>query len=425
MASSTELALILKAKDLASREVNKLHDSMDKAAKSGHGLAGKLKTVGFVAGGLAIAGVAILAKTLYEATQRAADEQKGITRLNAALHDNIKGWKGNTAWIEKRIAAQEQLGFSDDDQRNSLAQLVVRYKDLAKAQQVQTLAMDVARLKGIDLNAATQLTAKALDGNAKVLKQLGIQVPKNAKDFDTFAAIQKRVAGQAEKYGKTAAGAQEAFKIAMDDVIEDVGTAFLPIMTQFFKSLVHDVIPAIRTVIGAVQRWFADNKVVIDQIRTFITDVAGKFIAIISKVADVLWGNGHGPLAVALGFLGDALRLTLGIIGDIIGKIEQAIALAEKLASSVYHPTTAQQSAEYHLTGHHQAGGWVGLHGPELGVLGEAGPEYVIPNHQLRNGIGGQPVVIRLVVDGRQLAELVDEHLYYAMSRRAPTLATG
>jgi hypothetical protein len=37
----------------------------------------------------------------------------------------------------------------------------------------------------------------------------------------------------------------------------------------------------------------------------------------------------------------------------------------------------------------HAAGGWVGLHGPEIGLLGEKGPEYIIRNDQLGAASGG------------------------------------
>jgi hypothetical protein len=73
----------------------------------------------------------------------------------------------------------------------------------------------------------------------------------------------------------------------------------------------------------------------------------------------------------------------------------------------------------------HAAGGWAGLHGPELSWLGERGPEYVIPNHQLGGGVGGSPVVIQLTADGRKLGELIDERLYYAFNRSAPALGRG
>lgn len=68
----------------------------------------------------------------------------------------------------------------------------------------------------------------------------------------------------------------------------------------------------------------------------------------------------------------------------------------------------------------HAAGGWVGLQGPELAWLGEKGPEYVTPNNRL-GSTGGSPVSIPIVIDGREIARVVDEHLYYDARRAAPT----
>jgi len=75
---------------------------------------------------------------------------------------------------------------------------------------------------------------------------------------------------------------------------------------------------------------------------------------------------------------------------------------------------------------HFASGGWAGLNGPQLAVLGENEPEAVIPRSQLGGlgaGRGGSPVVVQLTVGGRVLAELVDERLYYLLNAASPTAA--
>ncbi len=70
--------------------------------------------------------------------------------------------------------------------------------------------------------------------------------------------------------------------------------------------------------------------------------------------------------------------------------------------------------------GGHAAGGWVGLNGPELSWLGEKGPEYVVPNHQLGQ-MGG--VVSGVTIQGvseREIVEMVDRGLYFKLRRAAP-----
>ncbi|MEI8084391.1 MAG: hypothetical protein WCI74_21330, partial [Actinomycetes bacterium] len=69
----------------------------------------------------------------------------------------------------------------------------------------------------------------------------------------------------------------------------------------------------------------------------------------------------------------------------------------------------------------HAAGGWVGLNGPEVSLLGERGPEWVVPNHQLGTAAGGSagsPVQINVQVDGKTIARIVDRNLYYRAQRK-------
>jgi Mn-containing catalase len=68
--------------------------------------------------------------------------------------------------------------------------------------------------------------------------------------------------------------------------------------------------------------------------------------------------------------------------------------------------------------GGHAAGGWAGLHGPELSWLGERGPEFVIPAGQMGAMIGGQPAIIRLEIGGRTLLDYVDQNLAYRRIKR-------
>jgi hypothetical protein len=75
-----------------------------------------------------------------------------------------------------------------------------------------------------------------------------------------------------------------------------------------------------------------------------------------------------------------------------------------------------QTYSQAHGLGQHAAGGWAGLHGPELSWLGERGPEYVVANHDL-GALGGGPRIIQLIVDGRKLAEVIDRYQESALRR--------
>lgn len=52
---------------------------------------------------------------------------------------------------------------------------------------------------------------------------------------------------------------------------------------------------------------------------------------------------------------------------------------------------------------HHQAGGWVGLRGPELGIIGEREPELIIPKSRL----GGSATPVNIYIAGQMVASVL------------------
>ena len=125
MADEKTLTLVLKARNLASRQVDQLHSSFDKTTKSTGRLRGALTTLGKVGVFAVITAFVAAIGVIGKATQMAAEEELGIKRLDAALKANVKGWNGNTGAIEELISKRENLAFSDDELRQSLGTLVV------------------------------------------------------------------------------------------------------------------------------------------------------------------------------------------------------------------------------------------------------------------------------------------------------------
>lgn len=463
MADEAELTLVMKARNLASREVDKLHGSLARIKGSAGSGASALAGLGKTAAIAAAGGLAAIVGGLALATNAAAEEEVGIDRMNQAIKANDKSWTGNTAAIEALIAQREQLAFSDDDLRNSLTFLVTKTHDVSKAQAEQATAMDLARLKGISLQDASVMLTKGLDGNAKVLKQLGIDLPKTATEQERLTAIQAAAAGQAQKYGASSKGAMESFQIALGDTVEDIGSAFLPIMKTAFTWLRTDALPAVKSVIGAVGRWVDQNRPLINQIAAFIGGVLktligrlGDVVSWIGSIVNAIASNKgamdvlravFAGIGAAIQIVVDALGFVIGLIADVVGAITSNRTIMEglggifrgigqavgglvdglkaviKLGKDVIDTLANIKVPNIDLP-HFAAGGWAGLSGPELAVVGEAGPEYIVPNHQLgmlggRGGGpgGGAPVVLQLQVDGRTLAELVDDRLYYALQR--------
>lgn len=166
------------------------------------------------------------------------EDQASQAKLKASLFANVSAFKGNTEAIEGVLAARMRLGFSDDEQRDSLASLVTRTKDHIEALRLQRIAMDLARLRGMSLTAATDLIGKAFGGQVGALRRAGIAVDKNATATEALAAVQKAAAGQAEAFANTSDGKLAASQVRAGEVMERFGKVIDRIVQQVLPPLV-------------------------------------------------------------------------------------------------------------------------------------------------------------------------------------------
>jgi hypothetical protein len=155
----------------------------------------------------------------------------------------------------------------------------------------------------------------------------------------------------------------------------------------------------------------------------FISGLVNWFLGIPGKLLDlggsIVTTIINGMLSLP-GKVADVIRDAFSNLKIDVGPFHiRSTGITIDLPNLTQDPRFAGQTyAETHF-GQHAAGGWAGLKGPELSLLGEKGPEYVIPHDQLRSPAPSAPRVIQLVVDGRMLAEVIDEH-QYRLGQRLP-----
>jgi hypothetical protein len=274
------------AKDAASgaiKGINKhLGHMRTSAANAGKAVGGAAVTLGKLAAGAAVAGTLALGAGLAYAAKQAAEEEKGIARLDAALRANVASYKGNTDAIDKAIAAGERKAFSDDDQRAALARLATSTKDVNEAIKLNALAMDFARLKGIPLADAANIIGKVHDGNVGILSRYGIAVAKGTSATDALAQIQAAAAGQADAYGKTTAGSYESIQLAIGNVVEDVGAALLPVLSTAAAYFTDNLVPALQAAGAQFGKWMEENKPLIDQLGAFVSETLTGLVAFVT-----------------------------------------------------------------------------------------------------------------------------------------------
>jgi len=133
------------------------------------------------------------------------------------------------------------------------------------------------------------------------------------------------------------------------------------------------------------------------------------------------WGLVQTAVHNAMDNVVKEIKRRVGEIIDAILAIPRAIDAALKKMDILGNVARKQSQGAFDLKDMpgHASGGWVGLHGPELGVLGEKGPEYVVPNHQLgRMGSSGGFTIQG--VSEREIVAMVDRGLYFKLRRAAP-----
>lgn len=232
------------AQDLASGNIGKFIGSLDKAAKQsgllGWAVRGTAMSMGSMLNPAALVagGIGRVTDALADSVKAFNDDALSQKKLQTSLEANIAGWDGNTKAIEDLIASRMRLGFSDDQQRDSLALIVAQVEDVNDALAIQRTAMDLARLKSMDLADASTLLAKAYLGSATGLQKMGIRLGKGVDGMEAIEAVQKRAAGQAEAYTRTMVGAADVMAVSFDEFKESVGGALTGALTPFFNLVV-------------------------------------------------------------------------------------------------------------------------------------------------------------------------------------------
>lgn len=167
-------------------------------------------------------GVKELVSGVYNAT---ATLQSQMIDLRAAVERTGESWRAALPEIEEftdRI--EDQKGVVDDYARVALQRAIDFTHDLSKAQDLVSIAADIAAAKHVDLTSATETLGKAYQGNVTMLVRM---IPELKGVIDETSSLNEIL--QALKYFEGAAAAETeklTSKYAlMTDAIGDVNEA--------------------------------------------------------------------------------------------------------------------------------------------------------------------------------------------------------
>jgi len=159
------------------------------------------------------------------ATESLATEKQLAAQYKAS-GQSLEEYRGQIDKTLDRVSAL--AGFNKDELTKSYTTVFRAAGDTAKALNDEAIAANLARGRHMDLQAASLLVAKVINGNVGILRRYGIETHKGETATEALAAIQQKYAGQAAA-GTTA---QEKFTAELHNSEVIIGTALLPAVTH-------------------------------------------------------------------------------------------------------------------------------------------------------------------------------------------------
>ena len=190
----------------------------------------------------AAAAIGGLAAGLTVATKAAIEDAAAQDKLAGVLRRSGMATDEQIAATERFITAQSKLtAVSDDELRPALQSLVVATGDVTYAQDLLRVSQDLATAANVDLATATDAMSKAANGNMKSLRaldpSLAALISEGASFEDVLIALTMHQ-GAAADAALTTEGKMRNLKIQMDEAKESIGAALIPVVTTLIEKLI-------------------------------------------------------------------------------------------------------------------------------------------------------------------------------------------
>jgi hypothetical protein len=336
-----------------------------------------------------------LAVALGDATKAAMEDQQEQASLALTLQNVTGAGAKQTAQVEEQISAMSRAsGIADTQYRKSLEALVRGTKDVDMAMRDMNLVMDISTALQMDSATVADALAKAYQGNFKALRTLSPEMSTMIKEGASLEEVMNVLGGTfggaVAKNAETAAGKMAIFKNSVAETKESIGAALLP------------AFEAVLPYMQSFADWAQTNPLIFRNIALAIGAIAGATIALNIALATnpfVLATAAVIGLALAFNKLVDAMS-SINRIGGLAAKILGGLAmpvigLAGNILGGLGDLSKIGQSAVGAASGMNiprMANGGI-VTSPTLALIGEAGPEAVVP---LGKGGGMGGIVINI-----------------------------
>jgi hypothetical protein len=349
-----------------------------------------------------------LALALGDATKAAMEDQQEQAALALTLQNVTGAGAAQTAQIEDQISAMSRAsGIADTEYRKSLEALVRGTKDVDLAMKDMNLVMDISTALQMDSSTVADALAKAYQGNFKALRSLtpemATMIKEGASLNEVMDVLGGTFGGATATAADTAAGKMKILSNSIGETKESIGAALLP------------VVEAVLPILNKFAMWAQDNPQAFVAIAGAIGLVAAAIVA--TNIAMAL--NPFALIAAGVALLVAALVVAYNkfewfrtgvnaIINGILGAFESVVNGAIMMVNGIIRaynaipiapdiktiqhvnlPSlggTATQVASRMNLPRMAEGGIVSS--PTLALIGEAGPEAVVPLDRMQTGGG-------------------------------------
>lgn len=458
MADSRTLKLSILA------DIDNLKKNLNAGSNEVEGFGGKLgdfsKKAGLAFAAAGAAAAAYAGKLLIDGVKSAIEDEAAQAKLATTLK-NVAGASDSVVASTEAYILKTSLatGITDDQLRPSLDRLVRSTNDVAEAQRLQALALDISAGTGKSLEAVSAALSKAYDGNSAGLAKIGVGLSaaelKSMSFQEVTIALSDTFEGQAAVAAETFQGKMDRLNVAINEGKETVGSFVLDAITPLIDGIVNNLAPAIgdwatkvgedlqpvivtlgdyvkNTLIPAFQGiWAFINDFLIPIFKTVLVPVITGVFNAFNKIRDALIANQDelqpfydaikkvaifvrdvvapifgGAFKIALSAIGSIVSGLVSGFGNLVGFISDAVSAINKLVSLIKNNPIISgiSGAIGSIFGGGKAAGGMVTGGTPY-VVGEKGAELfvpqtsgtIIPNNRLG---GGNNTTINLNVSG-------------------------
>ena len=390
-----------------------------------------------VPAGIALAAMGAFA---FDAAKAFAEDDAAAQKLATTLRNTTKASDAQIASVEKFITQTSiAAAVADDELRPAFDKLVRGTGDVTKAQDLMTLALDISAGTSKDLGAVSDALSKAYNGNFTALTKLDPAladlIKSGASTDEVFAALGKTFEGQASVAANTTQGSMKNLNIQMGELKESIGAAVMPALQALIPYLMRfatwaqenpdlvkiaaaaivgltgsivamniamalNPIGAIVLAFGAVATFAAIMYVKFEQFRPLLLGIfgpAGIAVGAVLYFKDTIIGafNTIKNLGASIfNGIGTAFK---SVINAVVSGLEGGLNFAIKGLNAALDGIDVAAGPFVNfgtipsVNLPRLAEGGI-VTGPTIAMIGEAGPEAVIPLNRAGGGMGGNTI---------------------------------